>query len=171
MKTIFTSILLFLMLLSFAQNNPCSCTDCRCADSLELVKLYNATDGANWTNKWDLTQPMNTWYSAIPMLENGRVTYIDLQQNGLNGTIPNLNLPKLKELFLSDYNLTGSLPNFSLPALEMLFITNSQVSGTLPDFNLPNLQSLAVGGCPFITGTIPAFNNMPNLKHLALISN
>ncbi len=167
MKITFTSMLLLFTLFSFSQN----CSDCRYADSLELVKLYNATDGANWTNKWDLTQPMETWYSAIPVFENGRVTYIDLQQNGLNGTIPNLNLPKLKELFLSDYNLTGSLPNFSLPALEILFITNSQVSGTLPDFNLPNLQSLAVSGCPFITGTIPAFNNMPNLRQLALSGN
>ncbi len=31
------------------------------ADSLALVALYNSTDGANWTDQWDLDQPVSTW--------------------------------------------------------------------------------------------------------------
>ena len=35
---------------------------CRYQDSLQLVSLYNATNGAGWTNKWDLLQPMTGWH-------------------------------------------------------------------------------------------------------------
>ena len=77
-----------------AQNPPCTCTDCRCADSLELVKLYNSTDGANWTNKWTLTEPMSGWY-GVSLDASGRVIKVVLDNNQLNGTIPNFNLPNL----------------------------------------------------------------------------
>jgi GEVED domain/CARDB len=33
---------------------------CRYQDSLQLVSLYNATNGANWTKKWNLATPINT---------------------------------------------------------------------------------------------------------------
>ncbi|MDZ7876198.1 MAG: hypothetical protein U5L45_00930, partial [Saprospiraceae bacterium] len=46
----------------------------RQGDSLALVDLYNSTNGANWTNKWNLAQPMTSWYGIT--LTNGRVTRI-----------------------------------------------------------------------------------------------
>ena len=81
---------------------------CRCSDSLQLVSLYNATNGANWTNKWILTQPMTTWY-GVTLNGSGCVTCIDLDGdsdtpcnsagsiigNNLQGNLPNLNLPNL----------------------------------------------------------------------------
>lgn len=30
-------------------------------DSLAMVAFYNAADGANWTKKWDLSAPIQTW--------------------------------------------------------------------------------------------------------------
>ena len=42
---------LFFTTASFAQ-------DGRMLDSLELVKFYAATDGANWDEPWDLSLPM-----------------------------------------------------------------------------------------------------------------
>ena len=30
-------------------------------DSLALVALYDSTDGANWSNPWDLNTPISTW--------------------------------------------------------------------------------------------------------------
>ncbi len=48
-------------------DNTCTCAGtvvnaCVENDSLALVALYNATDGANWTNTWNLNDPMSTWY-------------------------------------------------------------------------------------------------------------
>jgi len=34
-------------------------------DSLALVELYNATDGANWTSPWVLTDPWTTWTGVV----------------------------------------------------------------------------------------------------------
>ena len=80
-------LVLMLILSSFTEGvAQCTCTNCGCSDSLELVKLYNSTDGANWTNKWVLTQPIATWYKVT--LVNGRVTELGLYANGLKARFP-----------------------------------------------------------------------------------
>jgi hypothetical protein len=69
-------------------------------DSLALVSLYNATNGATWTTPWNLSMLITTWYGV--QIENDRVTGIDLDGipnfqevgswntgNHLVGTIPN----------------------------------------------------------------------------------
>ena len=151
----------------------CPCTNCRCTDSLELVRLYQATDGANWTNPWNLALPMDAWYSSSPLhpvIVNGRVANIYLENNNLNGTIPNLNLPKLKTMVLADYQLTGTIPDFNLPELQTLFITNTQMSGSIAPFNnLPNLEQLALG-INQLSGAIPNFD-LPKLTSLQLAGN
>ena len=30
-----------------------------------MVALYNATDGANWTNSWDLNADPTTWHGVV----------------------------------------------------------------------------------------------------------
>ena len=146
----------------------CPCTDCRCSDSLELVKLYNATSGANWINKWDLTKPITTWYGVT--LENGRVLNLLLSGNLLIGTIPNLNLPKLRELILSANPLSGTIPNFNLPDLQKIdFSDNSSLNGVIPNFNLPNLELLNLESNN-LSGTIPNFI-LPSLSELNLSYN
>jgi len=64
-------------------------TGCRYNDSLALVALYNATDGANWDNTWDLSQPMNTWH-GVTLNTNGCVQRLDLYNNNLTGELPAL---------------------------------------------------------------------------------
>ena len=74
--------------------------ECRMRDSLALVALYEATDGANWTNTWDLTQPIQTWF-GVRTNTDGCVDNLDLDGNNdarhsglveggnnLRGTIP-----------------------------------------------------------------------------------
>ena len=146
----------------------CGCTDCRCADSLELVRLYDSTGGVGWTNRWDLAQPMTTWYGVS--ISNDRVKTIALSNNTLLGNIPNLNLPKLQALFLPTNLLNGSIPNFNLPNLQELHLNNNKLSGSIPNFNLPNLEVLYLSRNDRLSGNIPNFN-LPNLRILSLASN
>jgi gliding motility-associated-like protein len=151
---------------------------CRASDSFELVKLYNATGGANWTNKWNLNTPMTTWY-GVTLNATGCVTCIDLdglndcnsnsgvnQGNNLIGTLPNLIIPSLVSLFLLGNQLSGTIPNFDLPNLNYLGLGVNQLSGNIPNFNLINLKYLNLAQNK-LNGTIPNFN-LPNLNYLNL---
>jgi len=93
-------------------DNPPSGTCNRLIDSLALVAFYNSTNGPNWTNTWNLNQPMDTWY-GIDLYENGCVRCIDMDGN------PNCN----NNDFSFGNNLVGSLPTEigDLSSLEHLF--------------------------------------------------
>jgi hypothetical protein len=80
--------LLILLLYFLASNfgiSQCNPTN----DSLELVKLYNVFDGANWTknDNW-LTpgKPISTWY-GVNLNASGCVYSVVLENNQLNGAI------------------------------------------------------------------------------------
>ena len=72
-------------------------------DREALVALYNATDGANWTNNtnWLSNEALSEWFGVSTDV-NGRVTRLYLHLNGLNGEIPVElgGLASLQELFL-----------------------------------------------------------------------
>lgn len=164
------------------------------ADSLELVNIYNQWDGPNWTNPWDLEQPIITW-AGIEINNDGCVSSLNLYKRNLSGEIFDINLPFLEYFSVSrNYNLTGEVPDFSnipflgnlsingtgltgsipdfsnLPNLVGLFLSNSNFSGTIPDFsNLPNLITLEMYGSNFF-GPIPDFSNLPNLIWLTIFS-
>ncbi|MEO0333171.1 MAG: hypothetical protein AAF223_16050, partial [Bacteroidota bacterium] len=56
-------------------------------DSLALVALYNATDGANWTDNTNwLSGNIDTWQGVI--VANNRVTRLELNGNQLSGSLP-----------------------------------------------------------------------------------
>ena len=168
-KQITTLLLVFILIFGFCTegSSQCPCTDCRCTDSLELVKLYNATNGANWTRKWVLTQPMTSWYGVT--LENDKIVAVYLGNNKLNGTLPNLNLMSLREFDLSTNQLNGSIPNFNLPELLDFRLYSNQFSGQIPNFNLPKLQELRLY-LNQLNGIMPNFN-LPKLKNLDLYGN
>ncbi len=141
---------------------------CRYQDSLQLVSLYNATGGANWTNKWNLATPINTWF-GVTLNTNGCVFRLNLEKNNLVGTLPNLNIPNLEWLYIYENKLSGTIPSFNLPNLKNLWLGNNTFTGTIPNFNTPNLVELVLNGNQ-LTGTIPNFT-FPNLKQLQLIEN
>lgn len=153
---------------------------CRYKDSLELVKLYNATNGSSWKNKWDLSRSMDKWY-GVRLNDNGCVTCLDLDGddncnavsvkggNLLKGQIPTINLPELQYLFLRDNELSGPLPNFVLPKLESLVASNNKLAEAIPNLNLPKLRILWLNDNQF-TGPIPNFN-LQNLVSLVLTNN
>ena len=147
--------LVFILLFGFYTEGSaqCTCTDCRCADSLELVKLYNATNGANWTIKWNLAQPITSWYGVTS--GNGRVIRLDMVSNKLSGTIPNLNLPYLSYLSFYSNQLSGAIPNLKMPKLILLLLQFNQLSGCIPKEIKTN--------CPLITATGGGIASNPNL--------
>ena len=82
-------------------------------DRAVLVALYNATGGPNWTNNtnWLTDAPMGQWHGVTTDV-SGRVTQLDLDNNGLTGQLPPEldNLDKLELLALSGNRLTGCVP-------------------------------------------------------------
>ena len=78
-----------------------------------LAKLYEATEGVNWTNGegWLTDAPLDDWY-GIDANEFGRVVAVDLTSNNLSGEIPNAlgRLLKLNAVYLSGNGITGCMP-------------------------------------------------------------
>ena len=149
--------------------------DCsRMSDSLALVQFYNDMGGPNWTNSWDLGQPMNTWYGVTLGQTDAKdlVESIDLRDNNLTGTLQDWNLPALEVLILSSNQISGQLPDFAnMPFLRDFQIIETQLSGTIPDFsNLPFLRGLDLGFNQ-LTGTLPDWSGMPSLRFFSVYSN
>ena len=95
-------------------------------DRAALVALYNATDGANWTDNtnWLSDKPLTQW-RGVDTNREGRVVRLNLSNNQLSGAIP----PEL-------VNLSG---------LYRLNLCNNQLAGPIPDgfgVNLSNLVEL-----------------------------
>ena len=162
-----------------------------------LVALYEATDGANWTDSdnWDTSEPLSTWY-GVTTNEKGKVTELLLPNNKLRGQIPDLSaLASLTTLSLGSNFLNGPVPDLSaitglsvldlsfnqlagpIPELdtftnlEWLSLDNNQLTGPLPD--LSALISLAVLELRenLLTGSIPDLTALTNLTNLSLGSN
>jgi Leucine-rich repeat (LRR) protein len=173
-KAILSIFLSFAIFSSYRGNSqvgpPCD----RQSDSLELVKLYEATQGPNWRDKWNLELNMDSWF-GIGLNEEGCVVSIDFSLNGgnqLNGTLPSLRLPALKILRLSDNQLMGALPDFSfMENLEVFNISNNRFTGTgEPLRNLKNLQRLNLQGNQ-LEGTLSWLVDINQLRFLNLSKN
>ena len=70
-------------------DGPWSATVTFFPDRAALVALYNATDGPNWeyNANWLSDAPLREWY-GVGTDSGGRVVWLSLTNNGLNGTIP-----------------------------------------------------------------------------------
>jgi len=163
---------------SFCNNGSgiCMSTTCTTSDSLALVTLYNATNGSNWTNIWNLDQPMSTW-NGVTLDGEGCVRSLVLSDNQLSGSMPPElgNLTKLEFLYLENNQLTGAIPSElgNLTDLTLLHLLNNQLSGNIPVElgNLSNLEYLILSGNQ-LTGTIPVeLGNLTKLDQLLLGTN
>jgi len=148
---------------------------CQPGDSLALVALYHATNGAAWASTWDLTQPISTWH-GVTLNDMGCVTELKLQNNQLSGTLPPEigNLSQLNWLWLSDNQLIGSIPSEigNLTNLEWWWLSNNQLSGSIPSEvdNLINLEWLWLADNQ-LTGSIPPLSNLGYLKWFWIADN
>ena len=143
-------------------------------DRAALVALYNATNGAGWTNSanWNTNAPLDQWFGVST--DAGRVFQLVLGDNNLTGPIPSSlgNLQELYNLILAGNQLTGEIPASlgNLSNLRWLWLTENQLTGEIPDAlgNLTNLEDLVLYRNR-LTGEIPAaLGNLTNLERLDL---
>lgn len=108
------------------------------SDSLALVALYKATDGAYWSSPWKLDQPVSSWKGVFTATVDGQLRVIQLLLPGrnLDGTIPPEigNFTMLDKLNLSSNSLGGSIPEEigQLSNLTVLDITSNKFEGEIP---------------------------------------
>ena len=100
--------------LDFDCNNV---TEIPAAECGALVALYTSTDGDEWVNRigWLANNTPCSWYGVT--CSTGHVSSLNLQNNGLSGSLPLLlgDLPGIISLKLGYNQLSGSLP----PALGL----------------------------------------------------
>ncbi|GAA3508923.1 hypothetical protein GCM10022393_21000 [Aquimarina addita] len=146
-------------------------------DKEHLIAIYNATDGPNWDNPWDLTTDVYTW-EGVTINDLGRVTELELNSN-LSGELPE-ELGNLTELELLDISLNlelvGNLPNSitNLQKLKELTIGYTGFTGGIPDEigSLTELEYLYVAFNADLTGTLPSsIGNLNKLKKLNITRN
>ena len=147
------------------------------SDSLALVAIYNAGDGANWKEerRWDLTTPITEWDGV--KLTEGRVTSLAITAQGViskNWTLPR-DIGYLTELTVLKFNqckLTGEIPEevFTLTKLTDLYFQSNELTGKFSDkyTQLTNLKSLYIDNNPNLQGSLPA--SIGNLKKLESIN-
>ena len=147
-------------------------------DRAALVALYNATDGANWTDNtnWLTNAPIFQWYGVSADAE-GRVCALNLHGNGLSGEMPVElgGLTNLTGLYLNDNQLSGEIPEGlgGLTNLTGLYLNDNQLSGEIPPTlgGLTNLHRLFLSGNQLIGGIPEGLGGLTNLTELHLSYN
>ena len=148
-------------------------------DREALEALYDATGGPDWTNaaNWMTALPLESWHGVTVDEDNGRVTELQLADNGLVGPLPAAlaNLGRLQELDLRRNALTGPIPAAlgSLPRLDLLSLESNDLSGPIPDAlgRLSNLRRLRLSWND-LSGPVPAWlGNRRSLRTLYLLGN
>jgi Leucine-rich repeat (LRR) protein len=140
-----------------------------------LVKLYNSTNGQNWTSKWNLNSPVSSWYGVV--LVEDKVISIQLPGNNLVGFLPSeiSDLVNLKTLNLYKNSISGTLPNSigDMKSLVLLNLSFNKLSGTIPASitNANSLVSLVLFMNNF-SGLLPdSIGNLSKLETLSLYNN
>ncbi|MFY7758197.1 MAG: leucine-rich repeat domain-containing protein, partial [Flavobacterium stagni] len=124
-----------------------------------LLELNKSTNGAQWTNKWDVTKPVANWYGV--KVENDKVVAIDLSDNNLSGTLSAKlgDLKNLQSLVLFKNSIEGVIPATlgQLKNLQVLNLSFNKMSGEIPAeiSGAVSLKELTLF-MNNLTGTIPA---------------
>ena len=136
-----------------------------------LWALHGATGGREWTDRagWLTDAPLGEWY-GVTTDAAGRVTGLDLADNGLAGTIPPAlgALANLEELDLGGNALGGPIPDElgSLANLRRLVLRDNALGSEAERFQEPE------PGLVGLTGPIPpSLGGLTNLEELDLGGN
>ncbi|CAN8231441.1 unnamed protein product [Cochlearia groenlandica] len=113
----------------------------------------------------------------IPKSLHSNLTFIDLSDNLIKGSIPTsiTLLTNLKSLNLSRNSISGEIPDGigDLISMKNLSLASNKLSGPIPDSisSISELTHLDLSGNQ-LNGTVPRFlTKMKNLKHLNLANN
>jgi len=147
------------------------------AECQALVALYESTNGDAWDENagWLVTNTPCTWDGVV--CEAGHVTQLNLDWNGMSGTIPSdlQDLANLYYLNLANNQLSGVIPVElgTLSELEGLIISDNELTGTIPAQlgNLSKLKWLILRG-NMLEGNIPSeLGSISTLEQLRLPNN
>ena len=136
-----------------------------------LEDLYAATNGEQWTQAWELNQPVTEWNGVT--ITDGHVTAVSLMFNNLTGTLPSSleNLEQLQILELSFNKIEGTLPSAlgNLSKLEVLALNGNNLTGIIPTTigNLTSLRQLHLSSNT-LTGQVP--NSVSELQNLEVFN-
>ncbi|MYD46302.1 MAG: hypothetical protein F4W92_08125 [Gammaproteobacteria bacterium] len=145
-------------------------------DREALEAIYHATGGDEWKHNegWLTKAPLEDWYGL--RLNNGRVIYLELNDNNLTGEIPE-DINSLEELAVLDLrwnSLTGGLENLKdLPKIRVLKLSANNFSGAIPASmgTLDSIQVLDLSENEF-SGSIPnELGGLINLEAFAAHNN
>ncbi len=148
------------------------------SEQAALRALYEFTGGSDWTNSgnWGTGRPLGEWH-GVSVDGQGRVTGLNLTDNGLSGAFPpELGaLIHLTSLDLRDNALTGPIPAElgALVNLTFLVLENNELTGPIPAQLglLVRLEALDLRGNA-LTGPIPRqLGSLANLTFLSLSDN
>ena len=143
-----------------------------------LEVFFDATGGPSWTNRtsWKTAAPLGEWH-GVTADDDGRVTRLNLDSNGLTGPLPPVlkNLGKLESLSLDWNDLIGPVPAWlgNLPDLRDLWLRGNELTGPIPSAlrRLSNLRGLGLGGND-LTGPVPMWlGGLTELLYLTLGGN
>ncbi|AFM06216.1 Leucine Rich Repeat (LRR)-containing protein [Bernardetia litoralis DSM 6794] len=117
-------------------------------DSLALVEIFEETGGTNWTNSWNLNDPVATWEGVT--LQGDKIRELDLSRRNLAGNLPNVFdadlFTELRYLSFFDNQLEGQIPATigELATLTYLDLDKNLFEGAVPTSfgGLTNLQAL-----------------------------
>ena len=142
---------------------------------IALLELHSRTNGHEWTHKWDMNQPIETWHGV--KVKDGKVVALDLANNNLKGNLPLTvgNLTNLEYLDLSDNDLWGRMPRElrKFDDLKYLDLSGNDFKGKLPMTlnRMTDLVYLDFGGNNF-DGDLPtSITELSNLNALVLADN
>lgn len=134
------------------------------SDRQVLLALYNASNGPGWTNASGWNGPPGgecAWFGIA--CNGGRVVVINLQANGLAGTLPAIAaLSELVQFNVRNNQLTGPLPALAgMSRLAFFTAGGNQFSGSLPSLaGLAALNTFEVSNNQ-LSGTCPAWPGCP----------
>ena len=145
-------------------------------DSLALVKIYEDTGGENWTNSWNLNNPVSTWQGVT--LQGDKVRELDLSRQNLVGVLPDVFdaelFSELRYLSFFDNLLEGEIPASigSLSQLTYLDLDKNNFEGAVPASfgELANLQALWLSRNN-LTELPSTIGNLSSLQNLYLNDN
>ncbi len=175
----FLGFILFISPLALAQ----AATQCSTVTAIPitecevLLTLYNQTNGTSWQKNtgWNENNTPCQWWGVT--CDNGYVTKLYLENNDLNGPIPDSlgQLNQLQELSLSKNQLSGSIPDSlgQLRRLKILYLSGNHLDGFIPNSlgDLINLQGLYLNSNQ-LNGSIPeSLGNLDSLQTLSLNNN
>ena len=142
------------------------------------MALYNSTAGRGWkdNSNWSTSEPTSQWF-GVSVDSDGRITRLELKDNGLKGGIPSQlgNLAGLRRLDLQGNELSGSIPAElgRLPRLDWLDLSHNALGGSIPSElgGLSNLRVLDLSANGLSDAIPSELGDLERLTYLNLTEN